>query len=185
MKKFLTLMFAAAFPYTLFASEEAHSSPDVMGLVWRIIVFVVFAFILYKLLKNPLINFLSNRSEEIRKAIEDAKRAKAEAEAELESYKSKIEHMNRELEEMKAKAIKAAEAEKERILDEAEKTISKLKIAAENMIETDLNRAKNELKKETFLLSLKLAEEKLSAEASGKKQLELTKNYIKKIGAVN
>lgn len=184
MKSFLALILSIL-PYTAFASDAAHDGPDYMGLVWRIIVFVVFAFILYKLLKEPLLNFLSSRSEEIKKSIEDAEKAKIEAESELQNYKSKLEHMNKELEDMKSKAIKSAEAEKQRILEEAEKSILKLKMAAESMIESDLNRAKEELKKETFLLALKLAEENLTTKLPKDKQLELMKNYIKKIGAAN
>lgn len=187
MKRFFGIILNLLIASAAFASEaggEAHG-PDFMGLFWRVVVFAVFAFILYKVLKNPVSKFLAGRTADIEKAIKDAEKAKLDAEAELKDYKSKLSLMNKELEEMKEKAFKAAEAEKERIIEEADKNIEKLKHFASSMIEADLNRAKDELKQETFKLALKLAEEKLGTTITEEKQNVLMKEYIKKIGAVN
>ncbi|MCB4203634.1 ATP synthase F0 subunit B [Deferribacterales bacterium Es71-Z0220] len=185
MKRILSLLIFVI-PHIVLASEGAEShGPDYMGLFWRIIVFAVFAFILVKVLKKPLNDFLTKRTADIEKAIADAQKAKEQAETELKEYKSKLAQMNKELEDMKERAMKSAEAEKERILEEASNNIDKLRSFAENMIESDLNRAKEELRKETFRLALKLAEEKLGNELSGDRQKLLMQEYIKKIGAIN
>ena len=172
-------------PVVAIASEEAQKGPDFMGLFWRIIVFGVFGFILYKVLKNPLLTVLSKRTEDIRMALKNAEEAKAQAEIELTNYKLKLSEMNRELETMKERAVKTAEAEKIRMLEDADKNIKKLKDYAKSLIESDLKRAKEELRAETFLMAMKIAEEKLASGLNSQDQKELISKYIKRIGALN
>lgn len=172
-------------PALAIASEEAHKGPDFMGLVWRIVVFAVFAFILFKLLKEPLMKMLTKRTEDIEKAIKNAELAKSQAEVELTNYKLKLSEMNRELEIMKERAMKTAESEKIKILEDADKTIQRLKSYAESLIESDLKRAKDELKTEVFLTAIQIAEEKLGSKLDAQKQKELMDKYIKRIGALN
>lgn len=185
MKKILFYFISAFMPVIAIASEEAHKGPDFMGLLWRVIVFVIFAFILYKILKDPFLKMLSKRTEDIQKAIKDAEIAKNQAEIELTNYKLKLSEMNRELEVMKERAIKTSESEKAKILEDADKTIQKLKEYAESLIESDLKRAKEELRVEAFLMALKIAEDKLKADLSPQKQKELMEQYIKGIGVLN
>jgi F-type H+-transporting ATPase subunit b len=186
MKKILISLNLFFIPIVLFASEHGEAQgPNYKEFGFRVLTFAIFAFILVKLLKNPIKNLLSNRTGEIEKAINDAVEAKKSAEAELENYKSKLKDMEKDLEEMKAKALKATEAEKEEIIKEAEKTIEKLKAFTETMIQSELNQAKESLRKEALMLSLKIAEEKLSSELKGKAQDALLKEYINKIGANN
>lgn len=185
MKKILSLLIFII-PHIVMASEGANGhGPDFMGLFWRIVVFAVFVFILFKVLKKPLKDFLTKRTLDIEKAISDAQKAKEQAEKDLKEYNAKLAQMNSELEDMKERAMKSAEAEKERILEEASNNIEKLRKFAENMIESDLNRAKEELRKETFTLALKLAEKKLDSALNDDRQKALLEEYIKKIGAIN
>ncbi len=186
MKKILITLNLLLLPVILFAAEhgEAHG-PNYKEFGFRVLTFAIFAFILVKLLKNPVKKLLTDRTADIEKAINDAVQAKKDAEIELNSYKTKLKDMEKELEEMKAKALKATEAEKEEIIEDAEKTIEKLKAFTENMIESELKQAKDGLRKEALLLSLKIAEERLSNELKGEAQNKLLKEYINKIGASN
>lgn len=186
MKKIIFTLNLLLLPMILFASEHGESAgPNYKEFGFRILTFVIFAFILVKLLKNPIKNLLTNRTVEIEKAIKDAEEAKRSAEEELNSYRAKLKDMESELEEMKNRAMKATEAEKAEIIEDAENTIEKLKAFTENMIESELKQAKDNLRKEALALSLKIAEERLSREIKGKEQDALLKEYINKIGASN
>ena len=186
MKKIITSLSIFFMPMVLFASEHGETNgPNYKEFGFRVLTFAIFAFILVKLLKNPVKNLLTNRTAEIEKAINDAVKAKQDAENELNNYKSKLKDMEKELEEMKEKAMKATEAEKAEIIEDAEKTIEKLKSFTENMIESELKQAKENLRKEALMLSLKIAEERLSNELKGDVQNKLLKEYINKIGASN
>lgn len=185
MKKVLLYFICAFMPVIATASEEAQEGPDFMGLLWRVIVFVVFAFILYKILKDPFSKMLSKRTEDIQKAIKDAEIAKNQAEIELTNYKLKLSEMNRELEIMKERAMKTSESEKVKILEDADKNIQKLKEYADSLIKSDLKRAKEELRVEAFLMAVKIAEDKVKADLNPQKQNKLMEQYIKGIGVLN
>lgn len=182
--KRLVFLFVSLTPAILFASE-GHGGSSVMGLVWRIIVFAVFVFILYKLLKSPLLNTLDKRTDDIKLALENAIKAKDEAQKELNEYKSKLSSMTKELEEMKERAFKAAEAEKNKILSDAEAAVARLKEFSESLIASDVARAKTELKSYAFSLAKQLAEEKLRKDLDINKHESIVSNYIKKIGELN
>lgn len=185
MLRLLLFINIVILPATVLAAEGGGHAPDFMGLVWRIIVFAVFVFIIYKFAKNPLLNFLDNRSSEIEKSIENAEKAKEEAEIELTNYKLKLQQMESELETMKERSRKQAESEKEKIIEDAKSDIEKLKKSTENMIKSDLDKAKSELREETARLALKIAENKVEKELKDDVQKKLVKNYISKMGVVN
>ncbi len=173
-------------PSILMAAEgDGSHGPDFMGLVWRIIVFVVFVAILYKFLKEPLINFLDDRTNQIEESIEMAEKAKENAEVELTNYKLKLQQMEKELETMKLRAKKQADLERESILEDAKNNIAKLRKSTEDMIQSDLDRAKAELRQEAAKLSLELAEQKIQKRLTGDMQKRLAKKYIAKMGVTN
>lgn len=183
MKKLLSLLVILAVPAIALAS--GGEGPSVKEFGYRVLTFAIFAFVLVKLLKNPIKNLLTDRTKDIEKAIEDAVQAKAAAEKELADYKSKLAGMEKELVELKERSMKTVEAEKKEIIADADKTVEKLTNFAESMIDAEVNQAKEALKKETLTLSLQLAEEKIGNILDAGKQDELMKDYIKKIGVSN
>jgi len=58
--------------------------------------------------------------------------------------------MSKELDDMKERAFKAAEAERRRIVTDAENTVEKLRQFSDSLIESDLARAKDDLKRYAF-----------------------------------
>jgi F-type H+-transporting ATPase subunit b len=176
------LLFLPAMAFAATGGEHGYS---LMGFVWRVIVFAVFVFILFKVLKKPLLDFLNKRTEDIENAIENAQKAKEEAEVELTNYKLKLKQMESELETMKERSRKQAEAEKEKIVSDASESAEKLQKSTENMINSELEKAKAELKKETAKLAFQLAEKKIEKQLDDDSQKKLIKNYISKIGVTN
>jgi F-type H+-transporting ATPase subunit b len=93
--------------------------------------------------------------------------------------------MESELETMKERSRKQAEAEKEKIVSDASESAEKLQKSTENMINSELEKAKAELKKETAKLAFQLAEKKIEKQLDDDSQKKLIKNYISKIGVTN
>lgn len=163
MKKVLVALSMVMMSMTAFASSDA---PVDMNALWknfgyRAIVFVLLVVIIVKLAKKPLLNFLDKRTSDIEKAIKDAKEASESAKTEMTNYEIKMKGFEKDLETMKEKSLKAAEAEKELILEDAAKQIEKLKAFAENLIESEAKKATVQLKKEAVLAALEAAEASL------------------------
>lgn len=180
MKKILIISLLLLPSQALAAGAGGHY--DWWGLFWRVLTSIVFIAILYKLLKNPIKRFVTNRTKEIETALENALKANEDAKAQLKDYETKVAKLEGELEEMKNNALKIAEKEREMVLADTEKSIEKMKKFAVNMIESETAKAKIELRKELADLAAADAEKRLAEAVKGEKGEKLLNQYIKRIG---
>ena len=183
MKKLSTALFFTLAPVCAFAASSGEHDLDWAGLGWRVLLFVIFITLLYKLLKKPVVNVFVKRTEDIEKALSNAEKAKAEALAQVKEYEAKMVALEKELVEMKENALKAAEKERELILADAEKTVAKMKRFALNMIEAETAKAKADLRKELAEMAAAEAEKRIEKDLKGEKSAEVLQEYIKRIGA--
>lgn len=186
MKKVLTALSIGLVSFAAFASEHGGEHAPDMHALWknfgfRVIVFVLLVVILVKLAKKPLLDFLDKRTADIEKAIKDAQDAAATAKTELAEYEIKMKGFEKDLETMKENSLKAAEAEKAMILEDAAKQADKLKAFAENLIDSELKRAKVQLKKDAVMAAIAAAEAKIGKELDADKQKKILEDYIRKI----
>jgi F-type H+-transporting ATPase subunit b len=165
-----------------FAAEAGHG-PSVSGLLWRILVFVVFAILLYRLLNKKIKDGTTAGVELVKKSIEDAVKANQDAKNELEEYSRKIAGMHDELERMKANARKTAENESNNILNEAEKTAVRLKDVADKMIAAERDKAIADLGREQFFKAIQGAEQRIAQDKDANKKKKYIADNIMKIGA--
>lgn len=188
VKKLVLTLILAAVSVSAFAAGDGHGTVDMGAMLknfgYRVLVFVLFVIILFKLLKKPLLEFLDKRAKDIDKSIQTAKEANETAKTEIESYKLKMKGFEKDLETMKQRALEAAENEKKAIIEDAEKQIEKLGRLAESRIQADYKKASEELKKHAVASALEAAQAKLGQELTPEKQNEILGNYIKKLGVI-
>ncbi len=175
MKKAFLLTALLSFPLTAFA---AGGELDWKTFGWRVAMFVIFAALLYFLTAKRIKAMLIQRTEDIKAALAEAETAKDEAMAKVKQYEAKMA----ELEEMKANAKKAAESEREYMIADAKKHVEQMKQFAINMIESEKERAIQELHHEAVELAANQAEQKLIKEISGGKAAKILDEYVKRIG---
>ncbi|WP_415238557.1 hypothetical protein [Seleniivibrio woodruffii] len=186
MKKVLTALSIGLMSFAAHASAEGGEHAPDMHALWknfgyRAVVFVLLVVILVKVAKKPLLEFLDKRTADIEKAIKDAQDAAEKAKAELAEYEIKMKGFEKDLETMKENSLKAAEAEKAMILEDAAKQAEKLKSFAEHLIDSELKRAKVQLKKDAVMAAISAAEAKIGKELDADKQKKLLDEYVKKI----
>lgn len=186
MKKILTALAMTAVSFAAFAAETEGEHHVDMGALWknfgyRVFVFILLVIILVKIAKKPLLAFLDKRTEDIEKTIKDAEVAAEMAKAELAEYEIKMKGFEKDLEAMKEKSLKAAEAEKAQILEDAQKQIEKLQAFAENVIDSEVKRAKTQLKRDAVMAAVSAAEAKIGKDLDADKQKKLLDEYIRKI----
>lgn len=190
------LMLAALSFVSFAANASSHSGEinwwhlgaeykDAPALGWLTITFIIFVYMLARVLRQPLSLYLETRSKDIKKQIEEARIAKEASVAKLKLYEEKLRTLDQEIDKMKKAFIDQAESEKrervriaketeERILREADDTIkanfekSKLKLAdevvAEALVrakETILNQKREEV--DAFLQASFVSDLKASA----------------------
>ncbi len=141
---------------------------------WQILIFVLLVWLLNKFAWKPILNAVNEREDGIKKALEEADKARQEM-AELNASNEKI---LKEARAEREKMLKEARDIKESLIseakDEAKMQADKIITQAKTTIENEKQAALVELKKQVAELSVGIAEKVIKEELSNKdKQIKL------------
>ena len=143
--------------------------------------FVVLVGLLYWLLAAQIKEFFSGRRVEIKKTLEESVEKKADAEKKYREYSEKLDKASVEIdgifEMIKAQGI----AEKQKIIEDAEKAAKKMKEDAHTRIEQELKGASDQLKAQAVQLSVKMAEEILKRSITAQDHEAMVEEYMNKV----
>lgn len=137
--------------------------------------------ILYKVAYHPIRNFLKDRREGIRKALEDSEAARKEAEKELAEQRSKVADLEAELVRVREQGGKERTAMRERLEEEQENQAQRLLEQTRTTIELEASKARVELQNQAASLALNLAEEMLKKELGEADQERFVENYLARL----
>lgn len=129
-------------------------------------------------LRKPVREFFAERSEQIRKALEEARAAKEAAEREVARVMARVEQLDQEVAHLKNEAVAQAEAERQRILDAARNEAERIKASAHEEIGLMVKNARQELREHSAALVVQMAEDKIKAEIRPEDQEPLFKKFM-------
>ena len=164
---------------------HADSGAVAKDFAWRVLNFGLMAILLVYLLTKPLRNGLASRREGIEKALSDAVAAREAAEAKFAEYDVKLNKASAEIEEMSAAIRREGESERDRILASAREMAQKITAEAEKTAESEILRARTELRQEASRLAITLAEELLKKQINAGDQQRLVDEYVSKVGELH
>jgi F-type H+-transporting ATPase subunit b len=143
--------------------------------------FLVFASILFYLLRKPTIQMFANRASNYHAAVNKASQALEEAKARKTEIESKLTEMKRGHKESIAQAKKEAEQLKVNAVEEARAEAKRMAEEAERTIRVELDKAKAELR--TFMLqqAISMADKDLGGQLDANEQKRLQKEFVEKI----
>jgi len=144
-------------------------SPGV--LIWKGINIAIVIGALVYFFKDSFKQFIEDYKNQIIRAITEAEQKHREAKEELERAKKALEEAKFKYEEGIKTAQEAAEKEKELIIKKAEEVAQRIKQSAEKVIEIEVNKAKEELRKYAAQKAIELSE-KMLKEAFQDKELQ-------------
>ena len=137
--------------------------------------------ILYKVAYHPIRNFLKDRREGIRKALEESRAAREEAEKELAEQRSKVADLEAELVRVREQGEKERAAMRERLEEEQENQAQRLLEQTRTTIELEASKARADLQNQAASLALNLAEEMLRKDLGEADQERFVENYLAKL----
>ena len=169
------------------ASEAAGGQHG--GIPWDVIVkqlvnFAILVGALVYFLRKPLSSFLKERSEMLRKSIEDASRAREEAAAKLSVIEKRVAGLSGEIAELNRKMDAEAGEEARRIRDAAQAEIERVRVQAQFAADQEVKKAREELRKEAAALATSAAEEIVRKAITPEDQERLVRENIEKIREV-
>ena len=193
--KFIIITFAAAAlltTATLVYASSAPAGPTFLGiptakwwdLLWRTLNFAVLIIVLIKVLSKPLANGLRARQQSIKEQFTDLEERKAEADKAYQTYEEKLAAIDQEITDIITAAVAQGEAEKERIIEEANRAAADIKRQAEMAIQHELTQAKLQLREEVANQAVLMAEELIRKNLQEADQVKLIEDYLAKVGTV-
>jgi F-type H+-transporting ATPase subunit b len=153
-----------------------------LDLAFKIVNTAILVFLLYKVLKKPLVSFFKSRHDTIQTALVEARRTKAEGERLRRKYEERLQSLDQEMEEIRRTIVQEGEREKEKILKEAESTVAKIREQARMIAEQELKMTRLVLKQEMADQTVQLAEELLKEHLQPADQDRLVDDYIQRLG---
>jgi F-type H+-transporting ATPase subunit b len=157
-------MLAIVTPLAQAAEEESSNflvSPDVGLMIWTLIAFLAALFILRKYAWPAITEALDKRQRAIEESIETAERARTDAAALLEEYRSRLREARAQAEEIIARARKAGEVGEREAVEVARAKREELLEQTRRDIEAETRRAIQEIRSEVADLTI-LATEKVT-----------------------
>ena len=171
------------------SSGEGHSadrSGDLTDLLYRFMSFTVLVIILVIVFrKAKILDYFSNRSEEIKKKFEDLKRDKDEAERKYREVEEQLKNFEAKRNDIIEQYRQEGMNEKDRIISEAKERVKQIIAQSEITIEQEIESARKQLKQDIIDIASKKAQDILVKELNEKDQENMVAEFVEKVGKVN
>lgn len=158
-----------------------HAESPALGLLS--ITFLAFLAVLVVALRKPLSIYLENRADTVKKAIDEATRAKDAAEARARDAEAKLAALGGEVKRLKADFEAQGRAEGERLEKLAHDAAARIAKDAEDTIAAESQRAQLTLRQEAARLAVELAEERIKGALTDADELRLQKSLVDELHA--
>jgi F-type H+-transporting ATPase subunit b len=174
-------------PIAAWASAEGENPKGVMdvetgAMIWTFITFVVLLLLLRVTAWKPLIATLNKREETIRNSIEEAKKAKDEAQRLVDDHKAKVHELEKTVEAELQKGRAQAEALGAEITEKAKEEANRIK----KKIELEIQKAKEEalldIRNEVLNLSTSIASKILQRNLKPEDQAKIVDQVLAEVG---
>jgi F-type H+-transporting ATPase subunit b len=183
----LVLALVGGLALNAFAAEERKGTSSFKKTwmkIWEVLNFLILAFLMFKLLRDPVKNFFQNRTEMLRQKIAEAEGASIEAERELKEIESRFEMLDEEIQRLQQTITEQGARRRDNIISDAEQAaeymLEKAKIESDMM----MREAKIRLRREVSNEAVRLAEESIKKEIGKKDQERLVDEYLQDLKQV-
>jgi F-type H+-transporting ATPase subunit b len=136
----------------LAANPLISVTPGLM--IWTIVCFLITLFVLKRYAFGPIQKMIDERRERIRRSLEEAEEARAEARQILEEHRKLVGQARGEAEQILAEARRVADAQRERVKEETEADRQRRLEETRRQIEAETHRALGQIRAEVAELTL-------------------------------
>jgi F-type H+-transporting ATPase subunit b len=135
--------------------------------------------------KKKVTPFLVERRRQVVESLEEARRLKSEAEAKHKEYTDRLAKLDSELAQIKSDMVKAGEAERDRIVAEAEKKASSLRHETEFLISQRMKELRETLTREAVEAAVATAGKVLAEKTTAEDQKRLAQSYLTAVSSAS
>ena len=162
--------------------HEEHKGAE-PSMVWKWANFVILAGLVVYVAVKKGGPFFNERAAEIRKGIDEADKIKADSNAKIAAINSKLGRLDAEIVSMRETAAVERRAAEQRLKDETQREIERIRLHAESEIETAGKSERVALQHYVAQLALDLAETKVRARMNPSTEDALVQAFVHGLGA--
>jgi F-type H+-transporting ATPase subunit b len=159
--------------------------PATNELFWGSLSFIILFFLLAKVAYPSLKKGMEGRAEKIRTSIDEADRAKSEAQRILDEYQRQLADARSESARIIEEARQAADRLRQDLKRQAETEVAELRARAQEDIQAQVQRAMADLQARVGELAIELAEKVVERSLDRETNMQLIENYINQVGTTS
>ncbi|UCG13442.1 MAG: ATP synthase F0 subunit B [Deltaproteobacteria bacterium] len=178
---FVVITLVGGLVLSAFAAEDRQDTGSFKKYwmqTWQVLNFLILAFFLVKLLKEPLMRFFRQRSGTIREQLEGAEAASLEAERELQDLERRFETLEEEIQNLQQAIDEQAEKERDKIIASAKRTAEQILDKARLESAILVREARRRLRREIVDQAVSSAEESIRKAITSGDQERLVGDYL-------
>jgi F-type H+-transporting ATPase subunit b len=186
VKKILPLlgcMLLVAFSLALASEGGGHGEEGkvIWGMIWRIVNFAILMVLLWKMLADRIKSYFGDRRVEIAQMIEQADKAKEDAEKQFAEVQQKLKNVEKDIKEIKEAIMGELEGEKERIIQEGKNSAERILQQARWTAEQEVIKARKELKDHVVEMAGDMASGMITRSMTPEDQKKILEEYLDKV----
>ena len=169
-------------PGAAWAAQEAGGRSELYMEIGKLTNLLLVVAVLVWVSRKPLAHFFAGRSKAIRDQLDEAQKARQNAEARLAEIEMRMSSLDEELREIKAVSEREAQEEYQRLTAAAEKDADKVVERARREIEGMTRAAQLDLKAQVAELSVQLAKDRIRDEITDEDRKRLFARFVARVG---
>jgi F-type H+-transporting ATPase subunit b len=171
--------------------ESAHAAASEHGgglisldksLIVQAVNFVILLLILQRLLYKPFLAKMEERTGAIKRSLEEAQAARAEAAHQAEENATRLRQAHAEAAAIREQALKEAGEEQRRLVESARAEAQRLVESAKAQMDADIRRAREELRREVADLATAVAEKLVRRSLRDEDHRRIVADTISRLG---
>ena len=173
-------------PGLALAADAEHGGGGLISLDWSLAVqmvnFLFLLAILYRFLYKPLLAKMEERTMAIKQSLDAAEVARADAARQQEENATRLRAAYAEAQAIRAAALKEAAEEQRKLVDAARREAQQLVESAKAQMESDVRRAREELRREVSEIAITVAEKLVRKSLRDEDHRRIVDDAIARIG---
>lgn len=158
--------------------HAAHEEFDPVQFGATALNFLIWLAIIVWLLRKPLGEHLAGRRRDVEEGLVEAERLEKEAKVKHAEYSERLAHLDEELDKLRKEMVQVGEAERDRIIADAEARAARMRKDATFLIEQQMKQLRADLTREAIEAAVAAAETALAAQVGGPDQERLAEAYL-------
>lgn len=176
----VSVLLLATFAVVL-ASEGGGEGSSLSTMIWRVVNFIILMALLWKLLADKIRTYFVDRREEIAQMIDEADKAKTDAEAQYADIQQKLKNVEKDIQDIKGAIMGELGSEKARIIEEGKVAAERIIQQAKWTAEQEVVKAKNELKDHVVEMAGDMASGMITKSMTPEDQKRILEEYLEKV----